>query len=215
MENTMISVKNVVKRFGDETILRGITQDFEKGKIYGIVGNNGAGKTVFFKCILGFLMPEEGEVYVDGKRIGKDVDFPESVGIIIEAPGFLPNMSGYKNLKLLADLNGRIAAGGIKETIERVGLDPNSKKHVGKYSLGMKHRLGVAQAIMEDPDLLILDEPFNGLDKHGVAEMRELFKGIREKGKTILLASHNAADIEILCDEVYEMDAGLLSAKGV
>jgi len=213
MENTMISVKNVVKRFGDETVLQGITHDFEKGRIYGIVGNNGAGKTVFFKCICGFLIPEEGEIYVNGKQIGKEADFPESVGIIIEAPGFLPNISGYKNLKLLADLNGRIQSDEIKETIGRVGLDPKSRKHVGKYSLGMKHRLGIAQAIMEDPDLLILDEPFNGLDKHGVVEMRELIKSLREKGKTILLASHNAEDIEILCDEVYEMDAGLLSLK--
>jgi len=209
-ENTMISVKNIIKRFGEETVLHGISHDFERGKIHGIVGNNGSGKTVFFKCICGFLIPDEGEVFVDGKQIGKDADFPDSIGVIIEAPGFLPNFSGFKNLKLLAALRGRISDEKIRDTISMSGLDPNSKKHVGKYSLGMKQRLGIAQAIMEDPDLLILDEPFNGLDKNGIAEMRELIKGLREEGKTILIASHNQADIEELCDTVHEMEAGRL-----
>ena len=213
MENTAISVRNIVKRFGDDTVLKGISLDFEKGKIHGIVGNNGSGKTVFFKCICGFLVPDEGEVFVDGKQIGKDVDFPESIGLIIEAPGFLPNFSGLKNLKLLAALKGKISDEKIKDTITLVGLDPKSRKHVGKYSLGMKQRLGIAQAIMEDPDLLILDEPFNGLDKHGIAEMRELIKDLREERKTILIASHNQTDIEELCDTVHEMEAGVLAKQ--
>jgi ABC-2 type transport system ATP-binding protein len=213
MENIIISVKNLVKRFGEETVLQGISHDFEKGKIHGVVGNNGSGKSVFFKCICGFLLPEEGEIFIGGKRIGKDVDFPESVGIIIEAPGFLPNFSGFKNLKLLAALRGNITDEKIRDMIALVGLDPKSKKHVGKYSLGMKQRLGIAQAIMEDPDLLILDEPFNGLDKHGIAEMRELIKGLGKEGRTILIASHNQTDIEMLCDTVHEMDAGTLSKR--
>ena len=210
-KNIAISVRGLVKSFGDETVLRGVTHDFEAGLIHGVVGNNGAGKTVLFKCICGFLVPEEGEVYIDGKRIGKDVDFPESIGVIIEAPGFLPNLSGFKNLKLLAALKGRASDETIREMIFRVGLDPKSKKHVGKYSLGMKQRLGIAQAIMEDPACLILDEPFNGLDKHGIIEMRELIKSLRESGKTILIASHNQTDIEELCDAVYEIDAGSFS----
>jgi len=206
-----ISVKNIVKRFGDETVLRGISHDFEKGKIHGIAGNNGSGKTVFFKCICGFLIPEEGEVFVEGKQIGKDVDFPESLGLIIEAPGFLANLSGFNNLKLLAALQKNVPDEEIRKVISLVGLDPQNRKHVGKYSLGMKQRLGIAQAIMGDPGCLILDEPFNGLDKHGMAEMRELFKELREAGKTILIASHNQTDIDELCDTVHEMEAGVLN----
>ena len=212
-ENTAISVKNLIKRFSEETVLKGITLDFERGRIHGIVGNNGSGKTVFFKCICGFLVPDEGEVFVEGKQIGKDMDFPESIGLIIEEPGFLPNFSGFKNLKLLAALRGKISDEKIKDIITLVGLDPKSRKHVGKYSLGMKQRLGIAQAIMEDPTLLILDEPFNGLDKNGIAEMRELIKGLREEGKTILIASHNQTDIDELCDTVHEMEAGILNTK--
>lgn len=211
MKNIAVSARSVSKSFGSEVVLHSITHDFEAGKIHGIVGNNGSGKTVFFKCLCGFLLPDEGEIFVDGKQVGKDVDFPDSIGIIIETPGFLGNASGFKNLKLLAALKGIIADSRIKEIIAKVGLDPQLKKHVGKYSLGMRQRLGIAQAIMEDPKLLILDEPFNGLDKQGVIEMRELIKGLRYEGKTILLASHNAADIEQLCDTVCEMDSGVLT----
>ena len=139
------------------------------------------------------------------------MDFPEDMGIIIETPGFLPALTGFKNLQLLASLKRRVGNKEIRETIRRAGLDPDLKKHVAKYSLGMRQRLGIAQAIMEDPSLLVLDEPFNGLDKQGVREMRELIKGLRAKGKTILLASHNAGDIEELCDTVCEMDAGILT----
>ena len=143
--------------------------------------------------------------------MGRDVDFPDDTGIIIETPGFLPNLTGIKNLELLASLRRRVDREGIRRTIERVGLDPDSKKPVGKYSLGMRQRLGIAQAIMENPSLLILDEPFNGLDKNGVAHMREVIKGLREQGKTIILASHNQMDIDELCDTVCEMDAGIMT----
>ena len=211
MEINAISVKNLSKSFGKEQILHSITHDFEKGKIHGIVGNNGSGKTVFFKCVCGLLLPTEGEVYVDGKHVGKDVDFPKSLGMIIESPGFLPRVSGYKNLKLLAALRGKANTKRIKEVIAQVGLTDAMCKHVGKFSMGMRQRLGIAQAIMEDPDILILDEPLNGLDKQGVTDMRALIKGLGEQGKTILLASHNAADIDMLCDTVCEMDAGVLT----
>ena len=163
------------------------------------------------KCICGFVKPTEGTVRVDGKQIGKDCDFPENVGIIIETPGFIPYYSGYRNLKLLADLNKKIDGDKIKETMKQVGLDPNLKRHVKKYSLGMRQRLGLAQAIMENPDLLILDEPMNGLDKEGVADMRKYLLELKEQGKTILIASHSSEDIEILCDTVCEMDKGVLS----
>lgn len=209
--STIISVQSLYKNFGEEKVLKGVSREFAQGQIHGIIGNNGSGKTVLMKCICGFLKPDAGEVIVDGKRIGHDTDFPENMGIIIETPGFLPNLTGFKNLKLLASLQRKISEEDIRENICRVGLDPDMKKPVGKYSLGMRQRLGIAQAIMEDPSFLILDEPFNGLDKGGVLHMRNLIKSLRAEGKTILLASHNQADIDELCDTVCEMDAGQMS----
>ena len=208
-----IIIENLRKSFGEEEILHGICREFETGKIHGIVGNNGSGKTVMMKCICGFLRPDEGHVFVNGLEVGKDIDFPEDMGIIIETPGFLPGVTGMKNLKLLASLRGIADDRRIRQTIERVGLDSKLRKPVSKYSLGMRQRLGIAQAIMEDPSLLILDEPFNGLDKHVVAKIRSLIKELRAEGKTILLASHNQADIDELCDTVCEMDAGYMTMK--
>ena len=210
MENA-IEINDLKMNFGKDEVLKGITHSFEKGKVHGIVGNNGSGKTVMMKCICGFLKPTSGTVKVNGKLIGRQEDFPKSLGLIIEAPGFLPHLSGYRNLAILASVNKKIDKARIKENIRLVGLDPDMKKPVGKYSLGMRQRLGIAQAIMEDPELLILDEPMNGLDKHGVEEMRGLLKGLAEKGKTIILSSHNPADIDALCDTVCEMDAGVLT----
>nr|WP_330386783.1 ABC transporter ATP-binding protein [Robinsoniella peoriensis] len=210
MENIAISLRNVCRDFGEEKVLKNITHDFECGMVHGIVGMNGSGKTVLLKCICGFLFPTKGRIYVEGKLVGRDIDFPESLGMIIESPGFLPNLSGFKNLKLLASLRGEIDDETIRSAIRRVGLDAESKKHVGKYSMGMRERLGIAQAIMEDPDILILDEPFNGLDKRGVQEVYDLMLELNDQGKTIFLVSHNAADIEMLCDTVCEMDAGEL-----
>ena len=209
--SSAISVQSVSKTFGDTTVLREVSREFEEGRVHGIVGNNGSGKTVLMKCICGFLPPSKGRILVRGKQVGRDMDFPDDTGIIIETPGFLPNLTGIKNLELLASLRRRVDREGIRQTIERVGLDPDSKKPVGKYSLGMRQRLGIAQAIMENPSLLILDEPFNGLDKNGVAHMREVIKGLREQGKTIILASHNQMDIDELCDTVCEMDAGVMT----
>lgn len=206
-----ISLQHVYKSFGDEEVLHDVNYNFEEGKIHGIVGNNGSGKTVLFKCICGFLRPTKGRILVDYQQVGKDVDFPEDMGIIIETPGFLPYATGMKNLQILASLKRKITSKEITDAIRRVGLDPHMKKPVAKYSLGMRQRLGIAQAIMEDPRILILDEPFNGLDKHGVFQMRQLIKELKDQGKTILLASHNPADIEELCDSVCEMDRGRLT----
>ena len=206
-----IRIENVTKKFGSYAALDGISLSFEKGKIHGMIGRNGSGKTVLFKCICGFLRVDDGAVLVDGKQIGKEIEAPESIGAIIETPGFLPGYSARQNLQFLAGIRRKIGKKEIDEAIRKVGLDPEAKKHVGKYSLGMRQRLGIAQAIMENPSLLILDEPLNGLDKHGVREMRQLIKGLKEQGKTILLASHNQGDIDELCDTVCEMDAGVMT----
>ncbi len=207
----MIEIKNLDLTIQKNEILKNISIRFERGKIHGLIGRNGSGKTMLMKCICGFVKPTNGEIYVDGKRIGKDCDFPENVGIIIETPGFIPYYSGLKNLKLLANLRGKITALDAKNTMRKVGLDPELKRHVGKYSLGMRQRLGLAQAIMEDPELLILDEPMNGLDKDGVKDMRQYLLDLKSQEKTILIASHSAEDIDVLCDTVCEMDKGVLS----
>lgn len=206
----MIDVRNVSLTLQKNVILKDVSVKFERGKIHGLIGRNGSGKTMLMKCICGFVKPTTGEIYVDGKHIGKDCDFPKNTGIIIETPGFIPYYSGYKNLKLLADLRGKISKNDICETMKRVGLDPNLKRHVRKYSLGMRQRLGLAQAIMENPELLILDEPMNGLDKDGVKDMRQYLLDLKAQGKTILIASHSAEDIDALCNTVWEMDKGKL-----
>ena len=207
----MIKVQNISLTIKKTEILKSISIEFERGKIHGLIGRNGSGKTMLMKCICGFVRPTEGTVSVAGKQIGKDCDFPENVGIIIETPGFIPYYSGYKNLKLLADLNKKIGKEDIRNSMTKVGLDPDLKRHVRKYSLGMRQRLGLSQAIMENPDLLILDEPMNGLDKDGVADMRKYLLDLKEQGKTILIASHSSEDIAVLCDTVCEMDKGVLT----
>lgn len=206
----MIQIKNVSLTINKTVILKSVCASFEHGKIHGLIGRNGSGKTMLMKCICGFVKPSQGEIFVDGERIGKDCDFPKNTGIIIETPGFIPYYSGYKNLKLLAGLNNKIGKEQVREAMKKVGLDPNLKRHVKKYSLGMRQRLGLAQAIMEDSELLILDEPMNGLDKDGVKDMREYLLELKMQGKTIIIASHSAEDIDILCDTVSEMDKGRL-----
>ena len=204
----MIETENLNLSIGKTEILKSISVSLEEGKIHGLIGRNGSGKTMLMKCICGFIRPTSGKITVDGKIIGKDTDFPENMGIIIETPGFIPYYSGLKNLKVLASLGGKLKNEDIRRSMELVGLDPDLRRHVKKYSLGMRQRLGLAQAVMEDPKILVLDEPFNGLDKEGVRDMREYLLSFREKGKTILISSHTAEDIEILCDTVHEMDRG-------
>lgn len=206
----VVRVRNVSKRFKETTALKQVTVSFEKGRIYGIVGRNGSGKTVLFKSICGLLAVDEGEITVLGQSVGDGLRVPKGVGAVIETPGFLPNVSGYRNLYYLASLSGKPDREKIRSAITQVGLDPDSRKQVGNYSMGMRQRLGLAQALMENPQLLILDEPMNGLDNQGVTQMRSLLKGLREQGKTVILASHNQSDIIELCNQVYEMDAGIL-----
>lgn len=205
-----IEMNQVGKRFKDTWVLQDITLSFDSGKIYGLVGRNGSGKTMIMKLIAGMATPTTGTITVEGKRLGTDIDIPDSLGAIIEVPGFLGDMSGWRNLKYLASLRNAIDDEAIRRAMRLVGLDPNDKKRVGKYSLGMRQRLGIAQAIMEKPHILLLDEPMNGLDNQGVEDVRQLLRQFREQGMTIILASHHREDIDALCDEVYMLNEGKL-----
>ena len=205
-----IIVEHVSLQIKNAKLLSDINLTLQSGKVYGLRGRNGSGKTVLMKCICGFMRPTEGKVSVNGKVIHKDMDFLPSAGIIIEEPGFFPNYSGFKNLKILAGIQNRITDDKIRQMMEMVGLDSTIKKSVGKYSLGMRQRLGIAQAMMEDPDILVLDEPTNGLDEEGIEWFRQFILDQKKKEKLILLASHSREDIEMLSDEVYFMEKGML-----
>lgn len=205
MENCIV-VEHVVKKFKENVALNDVSLSFERGKIHGVIGRNGSGKTVLFKCICGFMSPDAGQILINGERVKANA--PQDIGIIIEHPGFIGSMSGFRNLRLLASVKRRLSSDEIREVMRKVGLDPASKKKVSKYSLGMRQRLGIAQAIMENPEILILDEPMNGLDKQGVKEVRELLLSLKEQGKTIIMSSHYTEDIEHLCDTVCELDNG-------
>ena len=208
MSQVTIKVDNAVKKFDKYTVLDHVNITCNKGEICGIVGRNGSGKTVLFKSICGFVKLNEGTITVNGKVMGKDMKVLKKAGIIIEEPGFLRNKSGMKNLEYLYMINNQRDKKYLRSVMENVGLDPYSRKKVGKYSLGMRQRLAIAQATMEDQDIIILDEPMNGLDNHGVQEVREYLLQLKKQGKTILIASHNREDIDVLCDKVYEMDNG-------
>ncbi len=206
----IIEVKNAVKKYKETLALDDVSINFERNKITGVIGRNGSGKTVLLKSICGLTKLTSGKIKVAGKVIGRDIEIPKNMGVIIETPGFINEFSGIKNLEILYSLNNKRDKAKLEGIMEQVGLDPKSKKRVSKYSLGMRQRLGIAQAIMENPDILILDEPTNALDKHGVDEFRELLLKLKGEGKTIIIASHNSADIELLCDVVYELDGGKL-----
>lgn len=208
MSQVTIKVDNAVKKFDKYTVLDHVNITCNKGEICGIVGRNGSGKTVLFKSICGFVKLNEGTITVNGKVMGKDLRVLKKAGIIIEEPVFLRNKSGMKNLEYLYMINNKRDKKYLRSVMENVGLDPYSRKKVGKYSLGMRQRLAIAQATMEDQDIIILDEPMNGLDNHGVQEVREYLLQLKKQGKTILIASHNREDIDVLCDKVYEMDNG-------
>ena len=209
----VIIIEKLTKKFNETEVLSNINVTFEKGKIHGLIGRNGSGKTMLMKCICGLVPVTSGKISINDKIIGKDIEIPENIGVIIENPGFIPNYSAYKNLYFLSKITSKIGKAEIRNAIQSVGLDPDNKKHVGKYSLGMKQRLGLAQAIMENPDILILDEPMNGLDKDGVNDMRKYLLKLKDQGKTILIASHSSEDIEILCDTVSELDKGILTVR--
>lgn len=204
----MIEIKDMSLTIGKAQILRHIDCKLENGHIYGLVGVNGCGKTMLMKCICGFIKPTSGNIFIDGKELGKEFEFAPNAGFLIEMPGFIPGYTGYRNLQLIAALKGDVAKEGILRCMEIAGIDHAANKRVGKYSLGMKQRLGIAQAIMGDPELYILDEPMNALDKNGIARLRAYLLEEKGKGKIIILASHNHEDIEVLCDTVFEMEEG-------
>ena len=205
-----LKIEHICKVIKGVSLLKDVSLTITKGHIYGIVGRNGSGKTVLLKCICGFMPITSGKILQDGVEIGKDTEFIRDTGFIIENPSFLSGKSGLKNLKYLAGIRKKANEERLRECMKIVGLDPANDKPVGKYSLGMRQRLGIAQVLMEDPDFILLDEPMNGLDNEGVVQMRELFIKLKQQGKTFLIVSHNRDDIEALCDEVYEMDAGVL-----
>ena len=206
----MIQLDSVSKHYRQENVLSEITLHFTGRVIYGLVGPNGCGKTTLMRCICGFTRPSSGTVTVLGKRIGKDCDFAPSTGLIIETPGFLPHENARRNLTMLAGISGKASRERVDEVIRLVGLEPEEKKPVGKYSLGMRQRLAIAQAILEDPQILILDELFNGLDQDGITNIHALLQTLKEQGKCILLASHSATDIAQACDVVYAFHQGRL-----
>lgn len=208
-----IRIEKAGKRIKDTWVLKDVSAVFESGKIHGLIGKNGSGKTMLLKSICGLTKLTTGTICVEGRKVGVEIDMPESVGAIIEVPGFLPSLSGFCNLKYLAGLRNRIGEAEIAVAMELVGLNPAEKKHVGKYSLGMRQRLGIAQAIMENPKLLLLDEPMNGLDNQGVNDIKILLKNLREQGKTIVIASHYMEDIRELCDTVCNMEKGILAKQ--
>ncbi|MFR1709711.1 MAG: ABC transporter ATP-binding protein [Clostridium sp.] len=207
MEQAYIEIKNVTKEINGNLILNDINLNFYRGKIYGIKGKNGSGKTMLFRAICGFIKTE-GAVIVNGKQIGKDGSYPENVGVLLENPGFLPNYSGFKNLKYLAEINNKISDTNIKNILKEVGLDPEEKKSFKKYSLGMKQKLGIAQAVMENPDIVILDEPTNALDEESVKKINSMIAKLKEDNKLVLISNHNREELEMICDEIYTMENG-------
>ncbi|MEF3354957.1 ATP-binding cassette domain-containing protein [Paenibacillus sp. GYB006] len=202
----IIALEHITKSFKGRPLFEGATASFDKGKIYGITGPNGAGKSVLFKMICGFVLPDAGTIHIDDSYKSKGTQFPQKFGIIIDRPGYLANQTGQENLKRLANIQGKIGEEEIQVAMKRVGLDPDTKQKVKNYSLGMKQKLALAQAIMEHQEVLILDEPFNGLDADSVDQVRQLLQNFKEQGKTILLTSHNKEDIDLLCDHVYRIN---------
>ena len=206
-----IKICDYSKKLKGSMILSNINLTFESGNIYGLKGTNGCGKTMLMRAISGLILPTVGKVIIDGKEIGKDISFPENMGLLLEYPSFINGYSGLKNLEMIASIKNNISVDDVKACISRVGLDPDDKKPFRKYSLGMKQRLGLAQAMMENPDILILDEPMNALDSIGVSDIREILLDLKEQGKLVILASHIHEDIEILCDEVMKIEDGKVS----
>lgn len=206
-----IEIKKVSKKFKDIEVLKSVSMTLESGHIYGFTGHNGSGKTVLLKLICAFLEPTTGEILFDGKNVIEENSFPPSTRALIEKPNFLSDLTGYENLELLARIQNRIGEKEIEDTLKKVGLEEDQDKLYYKYSLGMKQKLGIAQVLMEDPEILILDEPFNGLDENSIKNIRKILLKEKEKGKLIILATHNKEDIKVLCDEIYKFNDGTVT----
>ncbi|MCT4782116.1 MULTISPECIES: ABC transporter ATP-binding protein [Exiguobacterium] len=208
--STVIELKNVTKSYKGNVLFDAVDLTISRGKIVGIVGPNGSGKSILFKMMCGFVFPDTGEVYVREQQIGKGSRFPEDFGIIIDRPGYIAGKTGFENLRELAHIQNKISDATIRETMSRLGLNPDNQQKVKNYSLGMKQKLAIAQAIMENQQILILDEAFNALDHDSVQSLRELLLTFRDEGKTILITSHNQEDIDYLCEDVYRINRGKL-----
>lgn len=207
---TTIQLTDVVKDIKGKRIIDHVSLEMESGKVVGLKGVNGSGKTMLMRLICGLIVPTSGSITINGKRLGKDITFPESVGILIENPAFLDAYSGFENLKLLASIKNRIGAEKIREVIALVGLDPNDKKKYRKYSLGMKQRLGIAAAVMEEPDIVVLDEPTNALDSDGVEMFKKVLQREKERGALVIISCHDLSTLQELSDEIYLMESGAL-----
>jgi ABC-2 type transport system ATP-binding protein len=205
---TDIKIENVSKKIKSNMILKNIDMELTSGHIYGFRGKNGCGKTMLMRCICGLIIPTEGKIIINGKELHKDIKIPESIGALIENPAFLPQYTGFKNLKMLASLKGKINDEEVKLAIKRAGLDPDDKRTYKKYSLGMKQKLGIANAIMGEPDIIVLDEPINALDEISVENVKKVFLELKEKGKLIIAACHDREELEYLCDIIYELKDG-------
>ena len=203
-----IKITDVNKTIKKAPILRDINLEFTGGKVYGLRGKNGSGKTMLMRAICGLITPDSGIIDIDGKILGKDISFPESIGVLIENPSFISNYTGFKNLKILASIQNRISDDEIRDAIRKVGLDPDDKRTFKKYSLGMKQRLGIAAAIMERPDIVILDEPINALDEAGAGLIKGLLDELKANGSLIIIACHDTEELNYLSDEIYEIYDG-------
>lgn len=209
----ILKINNVSKEFKEINILKNVNLELHSGKIYGLIGRNGSGKSVLLKIICGFYNATSGNITLDGEDYIKNKSFPKDTRALIEKPNFLPNLTGLENLKLLASIQNKIGEKEILETLEKVNLKGEENKKYSKYSLGMKQKLGIAQVLMEDPKLIILDEPFNGVENETAKQIRNVLLQEKEKGKLIIIASHIKEDIELLADEVYEVDNGTITKK--
>lgn len=203
-----ILVENVTKEIKKINVLQNVTLEMESGKIYGLKGKNGSGKTMFMRTLCGLIFPTEGSIVIDGKILGKDMSFPENLGMMIENPAFLPNLTGLENLKLLAAIKGVIGQNEIEYAMKKIGLEPGDKRKYRKYSLGMKQRLGIACAIMEKPKLLVLDEPFNALDSAGEELLKKILITMKSAGTLIVLSCHDTEMLKSLSDEIFLVEQG-------
>lgn len=206
----MIEMENVCKTIGKNAVLNGIDLTINGGEVTGISGINGSGKTMLMRALIGLIKPTGGSIRIDGKTLWKDMSFPDSVGFLIEGPAFIGSYSGFRNLQMIASIKARVSDDQVRDAIRRVGLDPDDKRKYRKYSLGMKQRLGIAAAIMESPDIIILDEPTNALDAAGIDLLERIVREERDRGCTVVLSCHDRDVLNRLSDVVYRMEAGVL-----
>lgn len=212
-EENKIVIKGLNKKIKGSPVLTDINLEFNGGKVYGLKGKNGSGKTMLMRAVSGLITADSGEVTINGEVLGKQISFPRSIGVLIENPAFISNYTGFKNLSVLASIQKRIGVDRIRQTLEEVGLDPDDKRTYRKYSLGMKQRLGIAAAVMEYPDIIILDEPVNALDESGAMLVRKILRKAKERGAIIILACHDREELEFLSDVIYEISDGRIVSE--